>query len=129
VADYEFTKAHEAVINKLHNRLLSVGMAFGFYAFTYIVFVLRIADDLGNLISYGLAMQGVLAVGVAFLFVLPLNNIQRIVTTEGEDITQFRQMIRDLQTAFLGLQVSFILFIIVTIIGYFYVARQLLNLN
>jgi ribose/xylose/arabinose/galactoside ABC-type transport system permease subunit len=74
-------------------------------------------------------MQGVLAVGVAFLFVLPLNNIQRIVTTEGEDITQFRQMIRDLQTAFLGLQVSFILFIIVTIIGYFYVARQLLNLN
>ncbi len=127
VAEYEFTKTQEAVVNKLYNRLLSFGMAFGFYAFTYIVFVLRLADELGNLISWGLAIQGVLAVGVAFLFVLPLNNIQRIVTTEGQDITQFRQVIRDMQTAFFGLQMSFILFIIVTIIGYVYVAVQLLN--
>lgn len=127
MAEYEFTKSQEAVVNKLYNRLLSFGMAFGFYAFTYIVFVLRLADELGNLISWGLAAQGVLAVGIAFLFVLPLNNIQRIVTTEGQDISQFRQVIRDMQTAFFGLQVSFILFIIVTIIGYIYVAVELLN--
>ena len=127
MSEYEFTKAQEAVINKLYNRLLSFGMAFGFYAFTYIVFVLRLGDELGNLISWGLAAQGVLAVGIAFLFVLPLNDIQSIVNTEGQDITKFRQVIRDMRTAFFGLQMSFILFIIVTVIGYIYVAVQLLS--
>jgi hypothetical protein len=108
MAEYEFTAQENRCIDSLRRKLLHISVLFLVLGVLQLVQSFLLADALGRWISLAAAL---LLLGLGWLFMRPLDNFHRIVTTEGRDIREIVVAVKDLRVAFLGAEVILLLFV------------------
>jgi hypothetical protein len=110
MAEYEFTAEENRCIDTLRRKLLHVAILFLVLGALQLVQSFVHADRTGSWVSTSLAAS-LLLLGLGWLFIRPLDNFRRIVTTEGRDIREVVVAIKDLRTAYLGAEIILVLFV------------------
>jgi hypothetical protein len=104
MADYEFTDAENGQINALRVNLLQVSWLFIILGGLQLVAAFLVADVTGRWITLA---AGMLLLVLGWLFMRPLDNFRRILTTQGQDIRQVLIAMKDLRAACLVAEVIF----------------------
>jgi hypothetical protein len=108
MAEYEFTTEENRCIDSLRRKLLHIGILFLVLGVLQLVQSFLLADELGRWISLAAAL---LLLGLGWLFMRPIDNFRRILTTEGRDIREIVVAVKDLRAAFLGAEVILLVFV------------------
>jgi hypothetical protein len=98
MAQYEFTAEENQLIAQVDSKLRQIAILFILLGGLQLVQSFMIGDALGRWISLGAAL---LLLGLGWLFMRPLDNLRRIVTTTGRDIQEVMMAMGDLRAAYL----------------------------
>ena len=104
MADYEFTDAENRQINELRQSLLQVSWLFIVLGLLQLVAAFMVADPTARWITLA---ASILILTLGWLFMRPLDNFRRIITTQGQDIRQVIIAMKDLRAACLAAEVIF----------------------
>lgn len=107
MAEYEFTAEENRHIDSVRRKLQHISILFLLLGVLQLAQSFLLSDETGRWISLGAA---ILLLGLGWLFMRPLDNFRRIVTTEGQDIREVVIAIRDLRMAYLGAEIILIIF-------------------
>lgn len=102
MTQYEFTAEENRLIDQVRRKLLQISALFLVLGLLQLVQSFLLTDEVGRWISLGAAIALLL---LGWLFMRPVDNFRRIVTTTGHDIHEVGIAIRDLRTAYLGAEV------------------------
>ena len=108
MAQYEFTDQENQQIRRVGRKLRHISILFGLLGALQLPGVFLPRDATGRWISLGAA---VLLVSLGWLFMRPLDNFRRIITTTGQDIHQVMIAMRDLRAAYRAAEVIFAIFV------------------
>jgi len=107
MAQYEFTAEENRHIDQLRRKLQHISMLFLLLGVLQLIESFMLPDPAGRWISLAAA---VLILGLGWLFMRPVDNFRRVVTTEGHDIREVVTAIKDLRAAYLGAEIILIAF-------------------
>jgi len=107
MAEYEFTEEENRHIDSLRRRLQHIAVLFLLLGVLQLVQSFLLADATGRWISLAASF---LILGLGWLFMRPLDNLGRIITTEGQDIREVVIAIKDLRVAYLGAEIIMLIF-------------------
>ncbi len=107
MAEYEFSAQENRHIESLARKLLHISILFLVLGLLQLVESFMLPDPTGRWISLAVA---ILILGLGWLFMRPLDNFRRVVSTEGQDIREIMTAIRDLRTAYLGAEIILLIF-------------------
>ena len=101
MAEYEFTAEENRHIDQLRRKIQHIAILF------LVLGALQLADSLlqsnaapaGRWISVGGA---ILVLALGWLFLRPLDNLRRIITTEGQDVREVITAVKDMRAAYLA---------------------------
>src|SRR5262245_8851616 len=99
MAEYEFTAEENKVVDQVRRKLGHIAILFVILGLLQLVESFMLTDPASRWISMGAA---VLLLALGWLFMRPLDNFRRIITTEGRDIREVITAIKDLRMAYLG---------------------------
>jgi hypothetical protein len=108
MAEYEFTAEENRHIDTLRRKLLHIAILFLVLGLLQLAQSFLLTDDMGRWVSLAAAL---LLLGLAWLFMRPLDNFRRIVTTEGRDIREVVIAIKDLRAAYVGAEIILVIFV------------------
>ncbi len=98
MSQYEFTAEENKLITQTGRKVSHVSVLFMILGVLQLVQSFILGDELGRWISLGGAL---LLLALGWLFMRPLDNLRRIVTTTGQDINEVITAIKDLRAAYL----------------------------
>jgi hypothetical protein len=107
MAEYEFTEEENRHIDSLRRRLQHIAILFLILGVMQLAQSFLLADETGRWISLAASF---LILGLGWLFMRPLDNLGRIITTEGQDIREVVIAIKDLRVAYLGAEIIMLIF-------------------
>jgi hypothetical protein len=107
MAEYEFNAEENRLIEHLARKLLHIAILFLVLGVLQLVESFMLADPTGRWISLAVA---ILVLGLGWLFMRPLDNFRRVVSTEGHDMREIVTAIKDLRTAYLGAEIILLIF-------------------
>jgi len=107
MAEYEFSDEENRHIGSLRRRLQHIAALFLVLGVLQLVQSFLLTDDAARWISLA---GSFLILGLGWLFIRPLDNLHRIITTEGQDIREVVIAIKDLRAAYLGAEIIMIIF-------------------
>ena len=107
MAQYEFTAEENRHIDQLRRKLQHISMLFLLLGVLQLVESFMLPDPTGQWISLAAA---VLILVLGWLFMRPVDNFRRVVSTEGQDIREVVTAIKDLRAAYLGAEIILIVF-------------------
>ena len=107
MAEYEFTEEENRHINQVRRKLKHISILFLLLGVLQLIQSFLLADETGRWISLAAA---ILLLGLGWLFMRPLDNFRRIITTQGQDIREVVTAIKDLRAAYLGAEIILIIF-------------------
>jgi hypothetical protein len=102
MSQYEFTAEENGLITQVGQKLRHISILFLVLGGLQLAQSFLLADSLGRWISLGAAL---LLLVLGWLFMRPLDNLRRIVSTTGQDIHEVMVAIQDLRTAYLAAEV------------------------
>jgi hypothetical protein len=105
MAEYEFTAEENKVVDQVRRKLGHIAFLFLVLGVLQLVEAFMLADPASRWISVGAA---VLLLALGWLFMRPLDNFRRIITTEGRDIREVITALKDLRMAYLGAEIILI---------------------
>ncbi|MFW9998028.1 MAG: hypothetical protein ACFFD4_38655 [Candidatus Odinarchaeota archaeon] len=110
MSGYEFTKEQDAVINSLNKRMLLSAL---------VIFIGGVATLVEFMVDLRilLLVNGVLYCVMAVTFILPTDNLRKIVKTEGSDIKELMQAMNELGKGWLIVNIITLLSCIVLTLG------------
>lgn len=108
MSQYEFTAEENRHIATLRRKLLHIALLFLILGIMQLAQSFLMADELSRWVSLGAAL---LLFGLGWLFMRPLDNFRRIVTTQGQDIREVVIALKELRTAYLGAEIILALFV------------------
>ena len=106
MAEYEFTDQENHRIGQLGRKLQHIAALFLLLGVVQLVQSFLLEDPTARWISLGAA---ILLLALGWLFMRPLDNFRRIVTTQGKDIREVVVAIKDLRVAYLGAEIILII--------------------
>jgi cytochrome c biogenesis protein CcdA len=104
MTDYEFGDAENLQISELRRNLLQVSWLFIILGVLQLAATLTVADPTARWITLA---AGLLLLTLGWLFMRPLDNFRRILSTKGQDIRQVIIAMKDLRAAYLVAEVIF----------------------
>lgn len=107
MAQYEFTAEENRHIDQLRRKLQHISMLFLLLGVLQLIESFMLPDPAGRWISLAAA---VLILGLGWLFMRPVDNFRRVVSTAGQDIREVVTAIKDLRAAYLGAEIILIAF-------------------
>jgi hypothetical protein len=107
MAEYEFSDEENRHIDSLRRRLQYIAILFLVLGTLQLVQSFLLTDVTGRWISLAASF---LILGLGWLFMRPLDNLRRIITTEGQDIREVVIAIKDLRAAYLGAEIIMLIF-------------------
>ncbi|MEM7118195.1 MAG: hypothetical protein AAF614_37555 [Chloroflexota bacterium] len=110
--NYEFTSEQNAKIDRLRHALLRVGIFFLINGLLPLITYVVAFDYFSGLEEVLMVTSILLFAAMGIVFLRPLDNLKKIVTTIGSDIKEMMQAIVDLRVAFTVACVVLVLMII-----------------
>lgn len=107
MAEYEFTAEENRHIDQVRRKLQHIAVLFLVLGALQLIESFLLTDPAGRWISVGSAL---LLLALGWLFLRPLDNFRRIVTTEGQDIREVITAIKDLRAAYFAAEIILIVF-------------------
>jgi len=107
MAEYEFTAEENRHVDQLRRKLQHVAVLFLVLGVLQLIESFLLAEPAGRWMSMGGA---ILLLGLGWLFLRPLDNFRRIISTEGQDIREVVTAIKDLRAAYLGAEIILVIF-------------------
>ena len=107
MAEYEFTVEESRHIDRLRRKVLQISILFLLLGVLQLIESFMLADPIGRWISLAAA---ILILGLGWLFMRPVDNFRRVISTEGQDIREVVTAIKDLRAAYLGAEIILIVF-------------------
>lgn len=107
MAEYEFTAEENRHIDQVRRKLQHIALLFVVLGALQLIESFLLTDPAGRWISVGSAL---LLLALGWLFLRPLDNFRRIVTTEGQDIREVITAIKDLRAAYFAAEIILIVF-------------------
>ena len=104
MATYEFSDAENLQVNALRRNLLHVSWLFISLGVLQLAAAFMVAEPTARWITLG---AGILLLALGWLFMRPLDNFRRILSTKGQDIRHVIIAMRDLSSACLVAEVIF----------------------
>ncbi len=104
MSDYEFGDADNVRISKLRGNILQVAWLFIILGVLQLAAAFMVSDVMARWITLA---AGILLLTLGWLFLRPLDNFRRILSTKGQDIRQVVIAMKDLRAAFLAAEVIF----------------------
>lgn len=105
--EYEFSLEENRHISQLRRKLEHISILFLLLGVLQLIESFMLPDPTGRWISLGAA---ILILSLGWLFMRPVDNFRRIVSTQGQDIRELVTAIKDLRTAYLGAEIIMIAF-------------------
>ncbi len=102
MAEYEFTAEENRYIDQVRRKLQHIAVLFLVLGALQLIESFLLTDPAGRWISVGSA---ILLLALGWLFLRPLDNFRRIISTEGQDIREIVTAIKDLRVAYLGAEI------------------------
>lgn len=102
MAEYEFTAEENRHINQVRRKLLHIAVLTLVLGVLQLIASFLLTDTADRWISLGSAL---LLLALGWLFLRPLDNFRRVVSTEGHDIREIVTAIKDLRAAYLGAEI------------------------
>ena len=107
MAQYEFTAEENRHIDQLRRKLQHISILFLILGVLQLIESFMLPDPTGRWISLAAA---ILILGLGWLFMRPVDNFRRVVTTDGQDIREVVTAIKDLRAAYLGAEIILLVF-------------------
>ncbi|TFG86838.1 MAG: hypothetical protein E4H19_04360 [Chromatiales bacterium] len=107
MAEYEFSDEENRHIDSLRRKLQHIAILFLLLGALQLVQSFLLTDETARWISLA---ASILILGLGWLFIRPLDNLRRIITTEGQDIREVVIAIKDLSSAYLGAEIIMLIF-------------------
>ena len=104
MAEYEFGDAENKQVDALRRNLVQVSWLFIILGIIQLATAFTVADPSARWVALG---SGILLLALGWMFMRPLDNFRRILTTSGQDIRQVMIAMKDLSTAYLVAEISF----------------------
>lgn len=105
MAEFEFGDVENQQVRALRGNLLQVSWLFIILGIVQLATAFTVvADPSARWIALA---SGILLLALGWMFMRPLDNFQRILTTSGQDIRQVMIAMKDLSTAYLVAEISF----------------------
>jgi hypothetical protein len=102
MAEYEFTAEENRHINQVRGKLLHIAVLVLILGVLQLIASFLLTEPADRWISLGSA---ILLLALGWLFLRPLDNFRRVVSTEGHDIREIVTAIKDLRAAYLGAEI------------------------
>lgn len=107
MAQYEFTADENGLITQLGRKLRHISILFFVLGVVQLAQSFLLSDSAGRWISLA---ASILLLGLGWLFMRPLDNFRRIVTTTGQDIDEVVIAIKDLRAAYFAAEIILLVF-------------------
>ncbi|MEQ1802647.1 MAG: hypothetical protein ABL989_12045 [Gammaproteobacteria bacterium] len=104
MAEYEFGDVENQQVRELRGNLLQVSWLFVILGVIQLATAFTVADPSARWIALA---SGILLLALGWMFMRPLDNFQRILTTTGQDVRQVIIAMKDLSTAYLVAEIAF----------------------
>jgi hypothetical protein len=104
MADFEFGDAENLQISELRRNLFQVSWLFIILGVLQLAAAFMVADPTARWITLA---AGLLLLTLGWLFMRPLDNFRRILSTKGQDVRQVIIAMKDLRAAYLVAEVIF----------------------
>lgn len=104
MAEYEFGDVENQQVRELRGNLLQVSWLFVILGVIQLATAFTVADPSARWIALA---SGILLLALGWMFMRPLDNFLRILTTTGQDVRQVIIAMKDLSTAYLVAEIAF----------------------
>lgn len=105
--EYEFSIEENRHIDQLRRKLQHISILFLLLGVLQLIESFMLPDPTGRWISLAAA---ILILGLGWLFMRPIDNFRRVISTQGQDIREVVTAIKDLRAAYLGAEIILLIF-------------------